>query len=176
MTHSFVGASFGAWRSSLQALRSCVENVMNAVYFKDRPVELELWNLGTFRLGFSGLLTYLERHPNLTAFDKSMTGLQFLDKEYATLSRADHASAANFRMTDPAADVLLWNTDRARAGKWATREAKVIEGISLLFAFLFAQQLTGTRLSGLRTMLGFTVSGSKRAVLQNALGITVPAP
>jgi hypothetical protein len=173
---SHVNASFGAWRSSLKAMRSCVENTVNAIYYKDHPVELEQWRQGKFRLGFSRLLNYLENHPALSSHDKTKTGIQYLEDEYATLSRAVHASAVNFRMTDSVSDVLLWNTDKARAGQWAAREIKVMEGISLLFAFLFTDQLVGTQHAGLRTMLGFTVSASKRVVLKKELKITIPTP
>jgi hypothetical protein len=173
---SHVSASFGAWRSSLKAMRSCIENTANAIYFKDHPVELEQWNRGEFRLGFTRLLSYLEAHPRLSSVDKAKTGLQYLEQEYATLSRAVHASAVGFRMTDSASDILLWNTDKARAGQWASRETKVIEGISLLFAFLFSDQLTGTQHSGVRTMLGFTISPAKRAVLKKELNISIPTP
>src|SRR5437764_4838143 len=53
---SHVGASIGAWRSSLQALRSCVENSLCAIYYNDHPIELELWVAGRFTIGFSELL------------------------------------------------------------------------------------------------------------------------
>jgi hypothetical protein len=171
---SHVNASFGAWRSSLQALRSCIENSLNAIYYRDHPIELELWGRGTFRMGFSDLLSYVKNHPKLSSFDNTKTGVQFLHDEYATLSLAVHASAVDFRMTDSAAAVLVWNTDKARAGKWSSREAKVIEGICLVFAFIFSEKLTGTQLSNLRSMLAFTVSDSKRTVLKKDLKITIP--
>jgi hypothetical protein len=148
---------------------------LNAIYYKDHPVELELWGQGTFRMGFSELLSYVERHPKLSSFDNTKTGVQFLHDEYATLSRAVHASAVDFRMTESAAAVLLWNADKARAGKWSSRESKVIEGICLVFAFMFSEKLTGTQLSNLRTMLSFAVSASKKAGLKKDLKITIPS-
>jgi len=172
---SHVNASFGAWRSALQALRSCIENSLNAIYYRDHPVELELWGQGNFRMGFSELLSYVERHPKLSAFHNTKTGVQFLHDEYATLSRAVHASAVDFRMTESAAAVLLWNTDKARAGKWSSRETKVIEGICLVFAFIFSEKLTGTQLSNLRSMLNFAVSASKKTILKKDLKITIPS-
>src|SRR4051812_49353560 len=36
---SHVSASIGAWRSSLQALRSCIENSLCATYYRDHPIE-----------------------------------------------------------------------------------------------------------------------------------------
>lgn len=170
---SHVNASFGAWRSSLQALRSCIENSLNAIYYKDHPVELELWSKGTFRIGFTDLVGYMQRHPKFSPFDNTKTGLQFLQDEYATLSRAVHASATDFRMTQSASAILLWDVDKARAGMWAAREAKVIEGICLVFAFLFSEKMMGTQLSNLRSMLSFAVSDSKRAILKKELKIII---
>ncbi len=95
---SHVSASFGAWRSSLQALRSCLENALCSIYYKDHPVELELWACGQFRIGFSEVHRYLLAHPSLTNIDNQLTGLELIGEEYATLSKAVHASAANFRM------------------------------------------------------------------------------
>jgi len=172
---SHVNASFGAWRTSLNALRSCIENCLNSMYYRDHPVELELWGEGKFRMGFSELLSYAEKQPRLSCFDNTKTGVQFLREEYATLSRAVHASAVDFRMTDSASSVLLWNTDKARAGMWSTRESKTIEGICLVFSFMFSDKLTGTQLSNLRGMLRFVLSSSKKAILKKDLKITIPS-
>jgi hypothetical protein len=56
---SHVLASFGEWRSSLKALRSCIENVMFAMYYKDHPVELQLWMDGRHHLNYSEMATLL---------------------------------------------------------------------------------------------------------------------
>ena len=39
---SHVSASFGSWRSSLQSLRSIIENSLCSIYYNDHPVELQL--------------------------------------------------------------------------------------------------------------------------------------
>src|SRR5262249_37224992 len=170
---SHVNASFGAWRSSLQALRSCLENVLCAIYYKDHPIELELWTTGRFRIGFTELHRYLVSHPMLTGVNTGVTGLDLLDEEYATLSKAVHASAANFRMTDAASTILLWSKEPARIGMWATRERKLLEALSLLMICLYREKLQGTMLTSLRNMLYFTVSPKKRALVKSDLHITI---
>src|SRR6202035_1237450 len=72
---SHVAASFGAWRSALHALRSSIENTLCAIYYRDHPIELELWSAGKFRIGFTGLLDYLRTHPRLVQFEPSLVGL-----------------------------------------------------------------------------------------------------
>lgn len=173
---SHVNASKGAWRSALHALRSCIENVCCAIYYRDHPIELELWNAGKFRIGFSDLLKYLERHPLLSKIGRDLTGISLLKAEYAILSKAVHASAANFRMTDKAQSILLWSTEKGRIGTWATQEKKVLEGICLLMAALHQTELQGTKLSPLRTMLYFVISSTKRKELKTKLHISIPSP
>lgn len=143
---SHVSASFGAWRSSLQALRSCLENALCSIYYKDHPVELLLWAQGRYRIGFAELHRYLSEHPSLVKYELHLTGLDIIADEYATLSKAVHASAASFRMTDPASMVLLWSNEPAKIGMWAARERKVLEGLSLLMICMHSERLQGTLL------------------------------
>jgi hypothetical protein len=171
---SHVSASVGAWRSALQALRSCEENVLNAIYYNDHPIELELWETGRFVIGFSDLLRYAERHPRLSPLGLQSTGLATLHSEYATLSKAVHASAANFRMTDNISNVLLWNADPVKLSMWATRERKVIEAVSLLMVCLHSSLLQGTALTPLRNVLHFSVSSTNRKRLKQSVRVTIP--
>jgi hypothetical protein len=171
---SHVSASIGAWRSALQALRSCEENALCAVYYNDHPVELELWDSGKFLIGFAELLRYAEKHPRLSPFGLQTSGLATLHSEYATLSKAVHASAANFRMTDKISDVLLWNTDRVKASMWATRERKVIEAIALMMVCLHSSLLQGTSLTPLRNVLYFGISSTGRKRLKQVARFTIP--
>jgi hypothetical protein len=173
---SHVSASLGAWRSALQALRSCLENTVCSIYYKDHPVELELWTSGKFRIGFSELEKYLTQHPRLGSLDPAVSGLQTIGEEYATLSKAVHASAQNFRMTDAARSVLLWSDDVPRVGMWACREQKVLEGISLLMTALYSEQLQGTKLTSLRSMLFFTIPPKKRKDVKSCLGVSISSP
>ncbi len=171
---SHVSASIGAWRSALQALRSCEENTLNAIYYNDHPIEFELWQAGKFVIGFSDLLRYAEKHPRLARFGLQLTGLSTLHSEYAILSKAVHASAANFRMTDAVSNVLLWNADPIKLSMWATREKKVIESVSLLMVCLHSGLLQGTAHTPLRNVLNFSISSGSRKRLKQAAGVNIP--
>jgi len=126
---SHVNANLGSWRTALQSLRSCIENVLSSIYFSQHPVELELWSQGEFRTSFQDLYKYLVRHPSLAKIDLATSGLSDLKVEYEVLSKAVHASALDFRMTDGASKILLWSDEEAKLGAWSTREKKVIEAI-----------------------------------------------
>ena len=153
---------------ALQSLRSCIENVLCAIYYNDHPIELELWGAGEFIIGFSELMKYMERHPRLSTVDVPLRGLDILKGEYATLSKAVHGSAENFRMTDPASTVLLWSADPVKASMWSTRERMTIEGIVLLLVALHHSLLQGARLTLLRDVLGFALSAARRRQLKNS--------
>ena len=60
---SHVFASLGSWRSALKALRSCIDNVLFCVYYKDHSVELDLWHSGKHKPSFNELFNYMENHP-----------------------------------------------------------------------------------------------------------------
>ncbi|MBI2805144.1 MAG: hypothetical protein HYX68_09205 [Planctomycetes bacterium] len=173
---SHVSASFGAWRGSLQSLRSCVENTLCALYYKDHPIELEQWKTGAHRIGFSDLMAYMERHPALSGVDKTLTGLEMLAQEYSLLSRAVHGSAATFRMTDQINRILLWSTDPARAGMWQTRERHVVNGICLLLIAMFRNEFVGMKLQNVRDTLYYAISATARSKLKTALKISISRP
>lgn len=173
---SHVSASFGAWRLALQSLRSSIENALCALYYKDHPVELELWSKGKFRIGFTDLFAYASKHPQIDGLPSSVCGLEIIKDEYTTLSKAVHASAVDFRMTDNASKVLLWNTETVKANKWASREQSVVQGICLLIISHFCEQLQGTKLTQLREVLFFGVSVKQRELIKEHLHITIPKP
>jgi len=82
---SHVFASLGSWRSSLKALRSCIENVIFCLYYKDHPVEYTLWEAGHHKPPIAELLAYLERHPRRVA-QPTVDPLPHIQSEYVTLS------------------------------------------------------------------------------------------
>ncbi|WP_262048199.1 hypothetical protein [Bradyrhizobium sp. Bra78] len=173
---SHVNASVGAWRASLQSLRSCIENALCAAYYNEHPVELELWGEGKFIIGLTELLRYFEKHPRLSKLAENVSGLGYLRAEYATLSKAVHASAANFRMTDPVSDVLLWDPDPVKAAMWSAREKRTIEGVCLLLTCLHSERLQGTQLTPLRDALSFSLSASSRTLLKQAVSVIIQSP
>ncbi len=173
---SHVFASFGAWRSSLKSLRSCIEDTFGALYFKDHPVELQLWEQGNFRLGFTATHKYFVDHPDLKLCKDGVSGLDAIKEEYATLSKAVHGSAKGFRMTESAAGLLLWNTQNSKLGAWETRHRKVLEGLCLLVVSLHASKLQGAAHASLRAVLGHAISSNRRNQLRDQLHVHIDAP
>lgn len=172
---SHVNASFGAWRAALQSLRSCLENVLSALYYKDHPIELTQWKAGAHRIGFSELLSYMERHPSLTGVDKSLTGLEVITQEYSTLSRAVHGSAETFRMTDQINKIMLWSTESAKAGMWQTRERHVLGNVCLLVVSMYRDEFSGMKLQNVRDTLYYVIPSAARSKLK-ALSISISKP
>lgn len=165
---SHVHASMGAWRVSLQSLRGLIENALAAFYYMDHPVELKLWSTGNFRIGFSALMKYFEAHPKIVGVSSAVSGIDILKAEYATLSKAVHASAVSFWMTAETDSILLWTSQPEKAGMWASREKKTIQGVALLTLSLFAEQLTGTQKPGVRETVGLLFAKNMRAQIRAA--------
>lgn len=170
---SHVNANLGSWRTALQSLRGCIENSLNAIYYSEHPVELELWARGKFRIGFQDLLKYMMSHPRLERVDANISGLNDLKSEYEMLSKAVHASATSFRMTDGASKVLLWSADVQRLGAWATRERKVLEAVVALLICYFARELEGAKNSQLRAILGYAVKAGRRSAFRSKLKVNI---
>jgi hypothetical protein len=169
---SHVLAHSGMWRPALQALRSCIENTLLALYYKDHPVELRLWEQQ--RLAFAQLHAYFSNHPDKPSA-ATVTGLERIAAEYATLSRAVHASARSFRMA-AGDNVRLFVGDQASLGAWKTREVYTISSLNIVLLWMFRDHLTGTRVTNLRRVVAFTLSASQRAEVKQHLRIVLPAP
>jgi hypothetical protein len=172
---SHVFARIGAWRSALKSLRSCLENVAFCLYFKDHPVELTLWKSDKYKPAFSSTVDYLKRHPALDGINQAVTGIEVFEKEYATLSKAVHGSAA-FQMTAEKGSTSLWTANLRSLGKWRTRERLVLQSINLLLMVMFRECLQGTQHPQLRKAISFAVSPSKYAEIKSALGIALTPP
>jgi hypothetical protein len=170
---SHVNANVGSWRTALQSLRSCIENTLCALYYSEHPVELELWSQGRFRIWFQELLKYMASHPRIAGIGGADSGLDDLKAEYETLSKAVHASATNFRMTDGASRVLLWNAEDAMLGAWSTREKKVIEAICALLICFFASDLQGARNAQLRAILSLVTRPGRRTAFRRVLKVNI---
>lgn len=166
-------ASTGAWRASLQSLRSFVENALNCAYYMDHPIECRLWSKGGNRLTFSDLHTYFSKHPDLVNYPISSTGIEQLKSEYSELSKAVHGSARSFRMTEGTKGILLWSTDKKDVGMWSARETKAHESICLIYAYLFSDKLNGTKLPSVRSALNLAISKKKATELKKHVGISI---
>jgi len=173
---SHVFARMGAWRSALKSLRSCIENTVFCLYFKDHSVELSLWSSGKFKPGFSSTIDYLRGHPMVDGIDPSLTGIDILEKEYSTLSRAVHGSS-QFQMTAGTGGATsLWTDSTISLGKWRTRERLVLQALNLLMMTMFREHLQGTQRPQLRFAISFAVPPNKFAALKSKLGIALTPP
>lgn len=173
---SHVFARFGSWRSALMSLRSCIENTFYCLYYKDHPIELRLWETGKHRPGFSEIHTYLEHHPDIALFGNiPVTGLASIKDEYATLSRAVHASAKNFRMSPNVHQTALWKPEAASLGQWRTREQHTLSGLNLLLITVFREFLQGTQQSALRKSLSFVIPASLQPKVKSELKVSIVA-
>lgn len=170
---SHVNASFGSWRPALQSLRSCMENTMAAIYYKDHPVELEKWKYGDFTIQPRDLREYISEHPKLRALSSEIDLKNQLNKEYATLSKAVHGSNSLFRMTSIDGKTNIAAPNAADLGKWSTRERSTINICTVMLVGVLSDHLDGAKLSGLRDILGIALSKDSRAALKKHLNVNV---
>lgn len=168
-------ARAGGWRYSLKSLRSFIENCMAFIYFRDHPVELELWSLGKFRNGFSELWNYSKTHPALRGVRESDSGLELVKKEYAVLSRAVHA-AASFRMTSEGTVNDVFLLDEVRMRKWQTREAAVIKSMNVLLVLLYKESMRGAKNLNHRKILGFSIDEEWATTIKKIAGVNIIKP
>jgi hypothetical protein len=172
---SHVHANLGALRSALKALRSCIENIAFCLYYKDHPVEFRLWENGNHRPPISEYFRYLEHHPQ-------RVGLQQVDpmppllEEYSTLSKAVHASASGFRMTNDSKTTLLFSESKPRLHQWAAREKAVILNLNLLLIAHYRAELTGAAEPELREAIGLAVPTSKFSDVRAHLNVVLRKP
>jgi hypothetical protein len=126
---ALVFARFGSWRSANKSLRDCIENILFCLYYKDHSVELKLWHLGQFRIGFSAAHKYLKEHPDIRRVSKDVTGLEQLKSEYATLSKAVHGAHV-FRMSGGPGATRLWSDEVASGKCLAHSGAQYFDGFT----------------------------------------------
>ena len=141
---SLAFATVGAWRTSLQALRSMVENTMLGFYFADHLIEHRLWLSGSYKIGFSALVEYFKAHPAHQSLPNQIDPIPLLSSEYDTLSKAVHGRAP-FRMTKDAASTVVCNPSVALRGAYLSRQRETLRCLSLLHLMLFAAELQGTK-------------------------------
>jgi hypothetical protein len=172
---SHVFANLGSWRSSLKALRSCIENVMFCLYYKDHSVELKLWMNGKHKLPIADFITYFEQHPQRVTVAQ-VDSMPRIQAEYSTLSKAVHASARGFRMTKDIKTTLLWSDSAASLGAWQSRESAVLTSLNLLLLAHYHDELLGSAESSLREAISLAIAASLYPDIKSHLGVILREP
>lgn len=172
---SHIFANLGSWRAALKSLRSCIENVAFCLYYKDHPVEFQLWEKGKHKLPISDYIAYLDNHPQRVT-EQKVDPMPHLQAEYSTLSKAVHASAKGFRMTKDVKTTLLWSETAASLNQWRSREAVVITNLNLLLLAHYRDQLAGAAEPGLREAIGLAVPAALFPEVKTHLSIVLRKP
>jgi hypothetical protein len=170
---SYLLARGGQWRSALQSLRAALENYTNSFYFMDHPVELKLWEIGSFRTQFSDVVKYMTDHPSNIGIPTAKTGIDIIKSEYATLSKAVHGSAVSFRMSSNGGP-RFFDEARSNLGMWETRSKLVSRGLNLLMCSLFREHLSASRKRNLRKAITYSLKASDKSWIKETLSITLP--
>lgn len=170
-------ARVGTWRPALQCLRSTLENALVFLYYKDHPVELQLWTQQQHRMGFAELCTYLKAHPLLLKFDhQSETGIVVLGEIYSELSRAVHGSVTFMRMTAKAPKEELPSMhihSPAELSRFTGLVKTLVEYLNILFVAMFRESLTGTSLPLLRSAIAGAIADKRRKNVKKVFGVTL---
>jgi len=172
---SHVNASFGSWRSALQALRSFMENTMAAIYYLDHPVELMKWSAGDFRMSPKEMREYISEHPRLDKLAKDLDLKAALDNEYGTLSKAVHGSNIMFRMTTADGKTNIANPSLADLGKWSARERSAVDICITSLVGVLSEYLDGAKMQNLRAALSIAIQSNSRAALKKHMDVLIHA-
>ncbi len=170
---SLVTASFGSWRSSLQSLRSALENTMACIYYAEHPVELYKWSKSLYYIQQKHLRLYILDHPNILKISDASGLKQNLGNEYETLSKAVHASNSLFRMTDNNGKTNFASVDIAELGKWSARERAVSNLIFTMLIAYFHHEFDGAKRKTLRESLSRGISQKTKDALNVTYSINI---
>lgn len=174
MSHSL--ARQGAWRVSLMSLRSCIENTLFGLYYCDHLVELEQWDNGDHKLGFTEIINYLNRHQNFTGFSEQKTGLDGIKAEYSTLSKAVHGSTRQFRMTRSGAIEGLNVYSESDLGAWLAREKSTLMFLNKILIVFFRKKIEGALKVNLRKAISLAVPIAKHSEILECYGVKLRRP
>lgn len=170
---AYLMARSGQWRSALQSQRAAIENYLNAIFFKDHPVELELWATNKFTTQFSEMYSYFLKHPKNFRREPRLFGMDIIKSEYATLSKAVHGSAQAFRMSSEDGP-SFFSDDITLLAKWDHRNRQVIRGLCLLLLSIFQDDLVATRKRNLRLSLAHGLRAGDKDWIKEEFKVTIP--
>lgn len=175
MSHSL--ARQGAWRVSLMCLRSCIENTLYGVFYKDHPVELSQWHTNAHKLGFTEAVTYLSKHPSFVGIKEQDSGLDLIKGEYATLSKAVHGSGQSFRVTKTGEIEGLNVESVLELNQWASRERAALIGLNTILLTVFRENLAGAANPSLRKALSLVIPPAKHEKIKQVMAVKLrPLP
>jgi hypothetical protein len=165
-------ARIGAWRSALQSLRSAIENTLFCLYYKDHPVEYQLWELGKNQIPISDYMKYISKHPAFRKVNANLTGLGLLEREYSTLSRAVHASSMSFRMIQVEEQFpAITLPELPRLNQWLARERNALQLINQILITMYSTDLKGAKLRDLRKSISLAIPQSLFEPIRKQFGI-----
>lgn len=170
---AYLMARSGQWRSALQSQRAAIENYLNALFFKDHPIELELWAAGKYTTQFTDMYSYFLKHPKNIGREPKFFGMDIIKAEYATLSKAVHGSAQAFRMSSEHGP-SFFSDDVALLAKWDHRNRQVIRGLCLLLLSIFQNDMVATRKRNLRQSLALALRAGDKNWIKSEFAVTIP--
>ena len=173
---SQVLAMQGLCRSSLQAMRSCVENVYGMIYYQDHPIELEQWMQGKHRMDRSEYSSYIKKHPRLQGKLVEDCGVVALDNLYILLNHAVHASSVGFRMAMNPPSLTIAVDDHVRFKKWNTSHSHLISEINMLLLSIYGNKIAGAAKLGLKRAIYLSLSPRQRTISHRVHGVVLPSP
>ena len=170
---SHILARQGAWRVALSSLRSCIENTLFGLYYLDHSVEMQLWEAGRHKLGFTEVVNYIIAHPHFHDITENLTGISQIKKEYALLSKAVHGSSEIFRMTKTGEIEGLNIFSEPDLGAWSTRESLTIINLNKILIVFFKNYLQGTANSNLRKSLSIAIPPKYYPDIRRLFGVNL---
>ena len=167
---SVVLAHMSMWRPALQSLRSCIENVLNTCYYIDHVIEFRLWETGKHRNDFSALVSYFSSHPDNVTHKELPETIAHIRSEYSTLSKAVHASARSFLMTE-GGSIRITRRNEFDYNQWASRHSATLLWLNFFLLRLHSRDLEGALNRDLRKSISLAISSRYHNAILKCIGV-----
>lgn len=137
---SFFFATFGLYRSANMHLRSSIELLLQAMYFKDHPIELKKWHKGEFVIKHDKLTEYFSSHPDFgNSYIKNL--VDTITRDWKHFSKHIHGESPEFFQTDKET-VRLSKFSKKDFGTWKSNHIKTVNNLNRLFLVFHKSFLT----------------------------------
>lgn len=115
--------SLGFKKATALAIRSCIEDVIRHIYYKDHPIELELLNeTGNTQISVTNTFQYLNTHPVFKKYKKFIIIHNFLTNEYSNTSRFIHGSSVkHFQLSKTISQLRMSEKEFKKASREVTK-------------------------------------------------------